>query len=189
MNKKMLMILPSCALLGVAALAAGGVEDALASLSYLTGTYTAAVEARVDQRLDASDQALLASAADGTLEQGAVDTWVETRMKQGDILQGTTGASVLLLAGEGQVTYSAGTVVDVTTGEEVASGSVLQADHRYLVAEDTTAMFLITSKTAVVDYQGPCSLTESSTVDYNAMAAALKQLNLFRGTCTGYGEG
>ena len=44
MNKKMLMILPSCALLGVVALAAGGVEDPLASLSYLTGTYTAAVE-------------------------------------------------------------------------------------------------------------------------------------------------
>ena len=33
------------------------------------------------------------------------------------------------------------------------------------------------------------SIAASSTVDYNAMAAALKQLNLFRGTLTGYGEG
>ena len=189
MNKKLLMILPAYALLGVAALAAGGVEDPLASLSYLTGTYTTTVETRVDQRLDTSDEALLASAADGTLAQEGTDTWVETRMKQGDMLQGGTGAGVLLLAGEGQVTYSAGAVVDVTTGTEVASGSALERDHRYLVAEGTTATFLITSKTAVVDYQGACSLTESSTVDYNAMAAALKQLNLFRGTFTGYGEG
>ena len=189
MNKKMLMILPSCALLGVAALAAGGVEDPLASLSYLTGTYTAAVETQVDQRLDASDQALLSDAADGTLAQEGADAWVEARVKQGDFLQGSTGTSVLLLAGSGQVTYTSGAVVDVTAGAEVASGAALEKDHRYLVAEDTAATFLITSKTAVVDYQGSCSLTQSNAVDYNAMAAALKQLNLFQGTLTGYGEG
>lgn len=189
MNKKMLMILPACALLGVAALAAGGTEDPLASLSYLTETYTARVEAQVDQRLDASDQELLASAADGTLARTAADAWVETRLKEGDLIQGSTGAGVLLLAGEGQVTYPSGAVVDVTTGAEIPSGSALARDHRYLVAEDTSATFLITSKTAVVDYQGSCSLALSSTVDYNAMAAALKQLNLFRGTLTGYGEG
>ena len=50
-------------------------------------------------------------------------------------------------------------------------------------------MFIVTTKTAVVQYQGGGSIAASSTVDYNAMAAALKQLNLFRGTLTGYGEG
>lgn len=189
MNKKFLLILPACAVLAVAALAAGGTEDPLASLSYLTGAFTTAVDAQVDQRLNASDQELLASAANGTLTAESADTWTEVRLKQGDILQGSTGTSVMLLAGGGQVTYSTGAVVDVTTGAEVSSGSALQADHRYLVAEDTSAMFIVTSKTAVVDYQGPCSLSKSGTVDYNAMAAALKQLNLFQGTFTGYGEG
>lgn len=189
MNKKFLLILPACAVLAVAALAAGGTEDPLASLSYLTGAFTTSVEAQVDQRLNASDQELLASAGNGTLTAESAATWSEIRLKQGDILEGSTGTSVMLLAGGGQVTYSAGAVVDVTTGSEVSSGSVLQADHRYLVAEDTSAMFIVTTKTAVVDYQGPCSFTKSGTVDYNAMAAALKQLNLFQGTFTGYGEG
>lgn len=189
MNKKFLLILPACAVLAVAALAAGGAEDPLASLSYLTGAFTTSVDAQVDQRLNASDQELLTSAANGTLTAQSTDTWTEVRLKQGDILQGSTGTSVMMLAGGGQVTYSTGAVVDVTTGTEVSSGSALQADHRYLVAEDTSAMFIVTSKTAVVDYQGPSSLSKSGTVDYNAMAAALKQLNLFQGTFTGYGDG
>lgn len=189
MNKKFLMILPACAVLGVAALAAGGAEDPLASLSYLTGQYTAEVEARVDQRLEESDRALLAAAEGGVLEVPAADAWTEKRVKQGDILQGETGTSVLLLAGAGQVTYSTGAVVDVTTGKEVPSGSVLERDHRYLAAENTSAMFIITSKTAVLHHQGPGSLILADTVDYNAMAGALKQLNLFQGTFTGYGQG
>lgn len=189
MMKKLMMLIPACALLAVAALAAGGIEDPLASLSYLTGTFTTTVHAQVDQRLDASDQELLASAASGTLTAEGTDQWVETRLKEGDILQGSTGTSVLLLAGGGQVTYTTGAVVDVTSGKEVASGTALQADHRYMVAEDTTAMFIVTTKTAVVQYQGGGSIAASSTVDYNAMAAVLKQLNLFRGTLTGYGEG
>lgn len=189
MNKKFLLILPACAVLAVAALAAGGAEDPLASLSYLTGAFTTSVDAQVDQRLNASDQALLAGAENGTLAAESADTWVEVRLKQGDILQGGTGAGVMLLAGGGQVTYSSGAVVDLTTGTEISSGSALQTGHRYLVAEDTSAMFIITTKTAVTDYQGSCSISKSGTVDYNAMAAALKQLNLFQGTFTGYGEG
>ena len=56
MMKKLMMLIPACALLAVAALAAGGIEDPLASLSYLTGTFTTTVHAQVEQRLDASDQ-------------------------------------------------------------------------------------------------------------------------------------
>ena len=39
--------------------AAGGASDPLASLSYLTGTFTDAVDQRVEEKLDASDLALL----------------------------------------------------------------------------------------------------------------------------------
>jgi len=189
MRKTGLTLLLACVLLAGAAYAAGGTEDPLASLSYLTGAFTRTVETQVDQRLDESDQALLAGAADGTLAAGAADTWTERRMKRGDLLRSSTGTGVLLLAGGGQVTYSSGAVVDVSTGTVAASGSALAKDHRYLVAEDTEALFIVTTKTAVVDYQGPCGLEESSGVDYNAMAAALKQMNLFRGTFTGFGQG
>ena len=96
---------------------------------------------------------------------------------------------MLVLAGSGRVTFTGGAVVDVTTGTTVSSGTSLSVNHRYLVAEDTTAAFTVTSKTAVVDYQGPYAFRYSGTTDYNAMAAALKTMHLFQGSFTGYGQG
>ena len=125
----------------------------------------------------------------GDLSGGTPATWAETRLKEGDALTGSTGTGVLLLAGSVRVTFGSGAVVDVTTGTTVSSGSTLTANHRYLVAEDTTAVFAVTSKTAVVDYQGPYAFSESASTDYNAIAAALKTMHLFQGSFTGYGEG
>ena len=49
-----------CLLLTVAVVsafaAAGGTSDPLASLSYLTGTFTDAVDRQVEEKLDASDE-------------------------------------------------------------------------------------------------------------------------------------
>ena len=55
--------------------------------------------------------------------------------------------------------------------------------------EDTTASFTVTSKTAVVDYQGYYSFRYSGAMDYNALAQALKTMHLFKGSFTGYGQG
>ena len=192
MKKKRFLLPVLCLLiplaLMVSALAAGGdLSDPLASLSYLTGIFTDTVDKRVDEKLNASDQALLS----GNLEAvsgSSTATWTETRLKEGDVLTGSTGTSVLVLAGGARVTFS-GAVVDVTTGTAVTSGSALAVNHRYLVAENTTADFTVTSKTAVVDYQGPYAFRYSNATDYNAIAAALKTLNLFKGSFTGYGEG
>ena len=192
MKKKRFLLPVLCLLiplaLMVSALAAGGdLSDPLASLSYLTGIFTDTVDKRVDEKLNASDQALLS----GNLEAvsgSSTATWTETRLKEGDVLTGSTGTNVLVLAGGARVTFS-GAVVDVTTGTAVTSGSALAVNHRYLVAENTTADFTVTSKTAVVDYQGPYAFRYSNATDYNAIAAALKTLNLFKGSFTGYGEG
>ena len=173
----------------VSALAAvGGSSDPLASLSYLTGTFTDAVERQVEEKLDASDETLLRGDTSSSGSAAAV-TWAETRLKEGDLLTGPTGTSVLVLAGSVQVSFSSGTVVDVTTGTAVPSGSALTVNHRYLVAEDTSAAFAVTSKTAVVDYQGPYTFRYSNATDYNAIAAALKTMHLFQGSFTGYGDG
>lgn len=192
MKKKIALLLPLCMLLAavVWAFAAGDAGDPLVSLAYLNGTFLNLVDARVDERLDASDQALLEGAeSDNAIIADSAAVWTETRLKQGDVLSGTTGTNVLLLAGSAQVTYPSGTVVDATTGTVAASGSALSARHRYIVAEDTSAAFIVTSKTAVVDYQGDFAFSYSDAVDYNAMASALKTLNLFKGSFTGYGEG
>lgn len=182
MRKMFLILLPLC-LLVVWVTAAGDASDPLASLSYLNGAFTNKVDAAVDARLGAANPDGAASAG------GTAAAWTEDRLKRDDVLQAVTGDSVLLLAGSGQVTYDSGAVVDVTDGTVLPSGGSLAVRHRYLVAEDTAAGFTVTSKTAVVDWQGTCVLHESISVDYNAMAGALKAMHLFQGSYTGYGQG
>ena len=183
-----------CSLLVIAAAAAGGdASDPLVSLSYLESRFPQTVDARLETALSQSDQRLKDHLAQTPGEDGsgaaAADTWTERRLKSGDTLRGGTGLSVLPLAGEVKVSFPSGAVVDVTAGKEVASGAALTRDHRYLVAEDTAAVFTVSSPTAVLDWQGSGSFTLSDAVDYNAMAAALKTMHLFRGSFTGYGQG
>ena len=189
MMKKTVVLIPLCILLFTAvwAFAAGGAEDPLATLSYLTETFSELVDTRVNKVLKASDAQLLENADEGTLSSSV--PWTETRVKSYDMLFGSTGSSLLPLAGSLQVTYPSGAVVDVTVGEVIPSGSTLISNHRYLVAEDTLATFTVLSKTAVVDYEGTWSFSYADSTDYNTMAAALKSLNLFKGSFTGYGEG
>ena len=183
-----------CSLLVIAAAAAGGdASDPLVSLSRLQGAFSQTVESRLDSALTASDAALKAHAGSGTpsdtVTSVAADTWTERRLKNGDTLSGGTGLNVLLLAGEAKVSFPSGAVVDVTEGKEVPSGTALAKDHRYLVAEDTVATVTVSSRTAVLDDLGLGTFTLSDSVDYNAMASALKTMHLFRGSFTGFGQG
>ena len=154
MMKKLVLILSACLLLAAVAYAAGG-EDSLVSLSYLTGTFLRNVEDRVDQKLDQSDEAILEQGADGELDLDTASTWREIRLKRGDLLTGSTGTNLLLLAGSGRVTYGSGAVVDVTTGTQVSSGTALAANHRYIVAEDTAAALLIPMKWTIMPWLPP----------------------------------
>ena len=180
----------------VSALAAAGeAADPLISLSYLTGTYRESLHSTVQNAVDTAADTLRQDTADKMdaaglyLDRKWADTWTESRLKHGDVLYGSTGLSVLMLAGDATVTFESGEVVNVSTGEPIASGSTLTVNHRYLVAEDTTAYFTVASKTAVLNYMGQYGTILSDAVDYNAMAGALKKINLFRGSYTGYGSG
>jgi hypothetical protein len=176
--------------------AAGGSADPLVSLSYLNNTFRPLVNTAVQDAAEAAGDTIRQEtsekmdAAGLYLDRQWADTWAESRLKQDDILYGSTGLSFLVLAGDVTVTYAYGEVVDITEpGTVVPSGSTLTANHRYLVAEDTTAYFTVSSKTAVVKYMGQYGTELSDATDYNAMAGTLKKINLFRGSYTGYGSG
>ncbi|MCI2057913.1 MAG: S-layer homology domain-containing protein [Oscillibacter sp.] len=176
------------------AVAAGGdASDPLVSLSHLTQVFSGKVDARVEEKLDASDQSLLDAASAKLSGTAAAETtassWTELRVKSGDVLSGSAGLNVLVLAGSVKVTFASGAVVDVTAGTTVPSGTALTARHRCITAENTSAAFTAVSKTAVLSYMGPYALALSSAPDYNAMAGALKTMHLFRGSFTGYGSG
>ena len=185
--------------LATAAMAAGGdSSDPLISLNYLQTTFTTKATSSIDAALDKADQAAYAkaeaalrstiAAAEANVGAQRADVFTESRLKQGDILSGTTGLQVIVLAGSviAQVFNTLGAIPGNVVIFIIIS---LVEKHRYLVAEDTTALFTVTGKTAVVNYCGFYSITSSSSVDYPAMAASLKTLTLFRGSDTGYGEG
>ena len=202
MRKKLSLLIAAvlCLCLCVGAFAAPGTaDDPLISRDYLNGSYLAELNTQINAKLDASDAALLdaaraewsrvlAKAEVSALAKTRAD-FAEMRLKRGDILSGLTGLQVIPIAGELTVSFDSGAVVDVTAGEEVASGSVLVPGHRYLVAEDTLALVQVSSKTALFNYCGSYHFTYSATPDYTAMAGALKSLNLFKGSDYAFGSG
>lgn len=195
----LLLIFAGILFLGAASAAGGDAGDPLISLSFLKSTFSSDIDRSVDGALEQSDQTLLNDAntqwnkilavAEANVGSEHTAVFQENRLKQNDILSGPTGLQVIVLAGSVKTEFSSGSVVDVTAGAEISSGSTLSLNHRYLVAENTTALFTAASKTAVVDYCGTYFLSLSASADYNAMASALKTLTLFRGSDTGFGQG
>lgn len=193
-------LLLSLTLCLVVAVAAGGdANDPLLSLSYLEGIFRPEVNRTIDTALDISDQEILQD-TQTSLQQMANDIQVskenfatvaqQVTLNERDTLSGSTGLCVTAHAGSIVVQVASGTVVDVTIGQEVASGATLTANHRYVIAEDSTAVFVSTSPTAVLSYQGAYThTTDDTTIDYYGIALALRELGLFRGSGSGIGEG
>ena len=80
--------------------------------------------------------------------------------QRGDQFRLETGSGFLMLAGSATLSHD-GTVIDITEGEAVSSGSQLQELHRYLVAEDTAAQVLADSGLMRAGVQGRYDLAES----------------------------
>ena len=201
-TRSILLSLALCAalLLGTAYAAGGEAGDPLISLDYLQKIFTPAAETAAKQKLDASGKAAYdaaesawraaTAAAEASAGSEHTAAWAEARLKQGDILSVLTGSQVILLSGEATAQLADGALVDVTDGTELAAGAALQERHRYLAAEDTTALITVSSPTAVLDHVGNYHVTPSDDApDCFAMASALRALTLFRGTLSGYGEG
>lgn len=164
-----------CAALAVAALVSGAYAlnagDSLITLSFLTETFfPSAVSAGkqqvsqqlqqtydgVKQELDDAQKELLGLAAG---EEGLYSAVLAPKgWSDGDTVTLPTGAGFLMQEGTAVISHQ-GAVVDVTQGEEVASGSRLKADHRYLVGEDTVAKITVLSGAARLGVQGNYTYT------------------------------
>lgn len=184
-----------------AAIAAGGsASDPLVSLSYLQGLFSQSTDTVLDNRLDTSDQTIrdsvqedldaMRSAAEAAAGQNVAPTATEVTLKQGDSLTGVTGLIVCPLGGQVTAVVTSGALVDASEGREVPTGTALTPNHRYIVAEDSLVHFVVTSPSAVLIYQGTYSMALSQDFpDYYAVACALRELGLFKGTDTVFGQG
>lgn len=176
MNRKALvltLVLALAVLLCGALAVGGGAEDPLVSLSYLKSTYLPSLLSQAK------------SAAANSAGQEA--SFTESRVKYGDRCALEAGSTLVHLAGT--VLLTQGTAIDVTDGAEISAGSVLLPDHRYITAENTTAVYTVSSDTAVLSVQGQYQYTYSSATDYNALADGLKRMGLFQGKSLSTGSG
>ena len=188
------LILAGCA--GVYA-AAGTEADPLISLSWLNSHYIPEAVRQAEAQIDARTLTVYQSVLSGLTSAGAPDTPAadpaglsDRRLKRGDVLTLPAGSTVMLLAGSASISYSSGgTVVDLTAGQALPAGAAAAAFHRLLAAENTTAAVTVTSDTAVLSTEGAYTLSPSGNVDYHALADALAELGLFRGTGAAYGSG
>ena len=71
-----------------------------------------------------------------------------------------TGSGIILYNGTAKVEHN-GAVININTGEEVISGGVLKANHRYLTAEETTAVITVLSGGAQLGVQGGYATEDS----------------------------
>lgn len=164
----------------VTATEAGATANPLITLNWLKNTFIPDAEALLK---DHADQQL------GQL-QSADKQGVELRVKRADVLKLESGSTLVPLAGELGIAIEAGTVIDVTAGDELPSGGAAAAvGHRYVTAENSKAEASVTSDTAVVRIIGAYQLTPSENTDYNAIADALKTMGLFQGSDVPYGSG
>lgn len=164
----------------VKATEAGATANPLITLNWLKNTFIPDAEALLK---DHADQQL------GQL-QSADKQGVELRVKRADVLKLESGSTLVPLAGELGIAIEAGTVIDVTAGDELSSGGAAAAvGHRYVTAENSKAEASVTSDTAVARIIGAYQLTPSENTDYNAIADALKTMELFQGSDVPYGSG
>lgn len=209
-GKKAAVLLVCAGLMMGGVLAAGlGGEDSVISLSFLEQDFipravTQGVE-RLKGYLDEtflSVRDVLDTLTDGYLHRvgageagGYSDAYARRTFRARDELTLETGAGLLMEAGRVLLTHS-GTVVNVTTGQTVASGSVLDVNCRYLVAEETRAVFTVESDAARLAVEGEFALQQSGAPaspftdvtihdDYRDAVRTVYQRGLFAGTGDG----
>lgn len=169
MNKflRPLGLIAAISLLAGAAYAAAS-EDGLVGLRYLQDTFIpkavqtegeAAGQALEETYASAKQQldALLGGASDPTA--GLFSNTLERSIwSDGQIITLSTGSCFVPMDGSADLTHT-GAVVDVTAGTEIPSGGRLEANHRYVVGEETRVALTVRSGQAAIGVQGSYSLT------------------------------
>lgn len=162
---------------------AGTSGNPLISLEWLKETFLPGLEKDLDEKVSNGMEDLVG----GFVNSGPEGH--ELRVKRGDVITLERGSVLTSLAGEISIVSSDGTVLDVTEGAEIpADTEILLMDHRYLTAEETQALFSVTSDTAVIHLSGLYRIAASLETDYNALADALHEMGLFMGSNTPYGS-
>jgi len=127
---------------------AGSSTNPLISMSYLSGSYSSALQTEIRDTLGgAADRAIgrLNEIYGDNIGYDFAPRFTSVALMAGDTVSLTTGSSFTLLSGSASISVSRGTVINITTGSEVASDSQLALYQRYFCAEETSALVTVGS--------------------------------------------
>ena len=186
--KRLTALILALVLLAAACIAyagtAGTVDNPLISLSYLNNTFKADIK---DDLIAAAGEGLAkdfdeASAALDEVYDMAVmrtggytgytltDGFVNVSLDANEAVSALTGTTVMLTKGTASLAVTRGSVINISTGEEVRSGESLVANQRYFCAEYTQARFKATKDTTIL-VDGWYTTTYVSNVTYTDVSA------------------
>lgn len=209
-GKRAAVLLVCVGLLIGGVLAAGlGGEDSVITLNYLEQNFIPQVVVQgVEKAKGWLDETFLSvndvldTLNDGYLHRvgagesgGYSDAYGRRTYTARDELTLNTGCGLLLEAGRVLLTHN-GTVINVSTGQLVPSGTALDVNCRYLVAEETQAVFTVESDAARLAVEGEFAIRKSGekaspftdiTVhdDYRDAVRLVYERGLFAGTGDG----
>jgi hypothetical protein len=150
---------------------AGTSSDPLITKSYIEDTYipnvVSAGEAVINQRISQ-----LSGSVDKAESYDMASGYEAYILPTGESVEIITGSSVILTGGSAKIASLSGTIVNVTTGQEVTAGTSLTLNNRYFCAEDTVA--IVTASTgasvAVNGYYNVSAGAEKPVIQYDDVA-------------------
>lgn len=189
----------------LAASSPGSKDDPFITLSYLENTFYPSLLSQTGTRADTRFQTAYNTAQNRFEGQKAAYTLLaenaalvsrvmqrfgasadasvrDMTLKKGDILTG--GMGVMLVVKSGALQQQSGSIINLTAGADVLSGGTLGIRNQFFFAD--SAVKVTATSDAVVTVSGTVSKAAGYAPQYTHVANALKYMNLFQGTKTGY---
>ena len=127
---------------------AGSASDPLVSKSYAESEYLEDVlsqgsNAIEDQLQDVFDQAAQNAGGQVDIPEGYIiaKNYDSLSVPEGETVTLASGSSIIVISGTMTIKSLKGTVIDISTAQEMEQGAVLTRNTRYFCAEDTSAVF------------------------------------------------
>ena len=125
----------------VSASTPGSADNPLISRSYIDGTYAPGLLAEVRLVFADAAEASISSLEDMYgIGNSFAAYFTDVTLAQGETITLAMGSSFILQSGSATLTFTSGTVINISTGNEVPSGSALTLRQRYFCAENTSAL-------------------------------------------------
>ena len=122
---------------------AGTLTDPLVTLSHLDGVFAAALKSDISKQLGSSTDKSVSKLDElygKYADYSFASRFTRISLSAGDTVMLQLGSSYIPISGSATLSSVSGTLINISTGAEVAAGTRLTQSNRYFCAEDTIAI-------------------------------------------------